>query len=295
MTALTLLDGGIGHELTHRAGEAPGMAWPVMVMLDRPELLQALHSEYFAAGAQIATVNSYTLHRDRLRAAGIEDRLHDLHRAALGAANAARDAHGSGRVAGSVGPLVTSYRPDLHPPEDEAAPLYAEIAGLLAPGVDLLIGETIASLTHLRAVGRALAATGRPFWLSVTVDDHDGASLRSGEDTAKAARIAVDLGAAAVLANCSAPETMPAALDALAGSGLPIGAYANDFSTVTSDFLAGDTKPVPPRDSGPEPYARHALGWLDHGATILGGCCETRPAHISAIAGALRAAGHVLS
>ena len=45
---------------------------------------------------------------------------------------------------------------------------------------------------------------------------------------------------------------------------------------------------------GPDVYATHAMTWLDHGATILGGCCETGPAHIAEIARRLRADGHAI-
>ena len=50
----------------------------------------------------------------------------------------------------------------------------------------------------------------------------------------------------------------------------------------------------PRRDLGPEAYAGFALGWVDQGATIVGGCCEVGPAHITELARALRAAGHTI-
>ena len=173
--------------------------------------------------------------------------------------------------------------------------LYAEVAGLLSPRVDVILGETIASLGALRALAEGAIGAGRPLWLSVTVDDEDGTRLRSGEPVAEAGRIAADMGAAAVLANCSAPEAMGAALDALAPCGLPVGAYANAFEQITNDFLkeAPTVDALSPRrDMGPERYAEAAMTWLDHGATILGGCCETSPAHIAELARRLRAAGH---
>jgi S-methylmethionine-dependent homocysteine/selenocysteine methylase len=88
---------------------------------------------------------------------------------------------------------------------------------------------------------------------------------------------------------------MPAALNALKGAGLPFGAYANGFTRITEDFLKD--KPTVDslearRDLGPEAYARHALAWVDMGATIVGGCCEVGPAHIAELARALRTAGH---
>jgi homocysteine S-methyltransferase len=171
---------------------------------------------------------------------------------------------------------------------------YAEIARILAPSVDFIICETVASRPHARAVLEGAKVAGKPVWLSVTVDDEDGTKLRSGEAVTDVCAIVVD-GAAAVLANCSAPEVMTAALKALSQCGLPYGAYANGFEKITKDFLAD--KPTVDalnarRDLGPETYAKYALGWIEQGATIVGGCCEVGPAHITELARALTAAGH---
>lgn len=294
MSDVILLDGGMGQELVHRSGAAPTPLWATRVMLDHPGLVRAVHADYFAAGATVATVNSYAIHRDRLAGQGLEDQFESLLALALAEARAAREAHGTGRIAGSLGPLRASYRPDLHPPHAQAVALYAEGARQLAPGVDLLLCETVASLAQARAVLEAALPTGLPVWLSVTVDDEDGRRLRSGERVAEVAAIARD-GAAALLANCSAPEAMPAALAALARAGLPFGAYANGFHEITKDFLK-DRPTVASLtarpDLSPAGYARSALGWVADGASIVGGCCEIGPAHIAELARQLRAAGH---
>jgi len=294
MSTVTLLDGGMGQELVARSGDPPTPLWSTKVMMDHPGLVQAVHADYFAAGATVATTNTYAVHRDRLARAGIEDRFEALLRQAVAEARAARDAHGSGRIAGSIGPLVASYRPETHPPKPEAVARYAEVARLIGPGVDLILCETVASLAHADAVLDGAAAAGRPVWLSVTVDDEDGSLLRSGEAVAGVPALAAGR-AQALLANCSAPEAMAAALDALLPSGLPCGAYANGFQEITKAFL----KDAPTVDAlkarpemTPELYARFALGWVGQGATIVGGCCETTPAHIAELARRLTLEGH---
>ncbi len=115
---------------------------------------------------------------------------------------------------------------------------YAEIARLNGPAVDLFIAETVASLAHARAVLEGAKAGGKPVWLSVTVDDEDGTKLRSGEPVAALGEdIAWQGNAGAILANCSAPEAMAAAMGIFKGFGLPFGAYANGFTAITKDFL----------------------------------------------------------
>jgi homocysteine S-methyltransferase len=295
MTTITLLDGGMGQELIRRAGDAPTPLWSTQVMMDRPGLVQQVHEDYFAAGATVATTNTYAIHRDRLRRAGIEERFEALHHAALAEAQAAR--RPGTLIAGSIGPLAASYRPDIHPAHADAVPLYAEVARILAPGVDLMICETVASLAHARAALEGAREAGKPVWLALTLDDEDGTRLRSGEPVEEALVIAQD-GAAAILANCSAPEAMPAALMRFARATLPFGAYANGFTRITKEFLQ-DAPTVdalqPRRDMGPEIYASHVMAWVQMGATIVGGCCETGPAHIAEIARRLRAAGHAIT
>jgi len=291
MNAITLLDGGMGQELVTRSGDAPTPLWSTQVMIDHPGLVAQIHGDYFAAGATIATANTYALHRDRLIRAGIEDRMATLHADALSEAAQARDAHGSGRIAGAIGPLGASYRTDLHPDDARATALFAEIAGLLAPSCDLLIFETVASLAQVRSAMSVPCDI--PVWLALTVDDCDGTRFRSGEPLADV--LPHVAGASALLINCSAPEAMPAALETIARAGLPYGAYANAFTGITADFLRDDSTVdalSPRRDLGPEAYADHVMGWVGQGATIVGGCCETGPAHIAAIARRLIAAGH---
>jgi homocysteine S-methyltransferase len=295
MAKVVLLDGGMGQELIHRAGDSPTPLWSTTVMMEHPGLVRAVHDDYFAAGATVATTNTYAIHRDRLEGTGFEDRFAALHAEALSEARAARAAAGRGRIAGSIGPLVASYRPDVHPPHAEAVAKYAEVARVIGPHVDLILCETVASIAHARAVLEGAFVAGKPVWVSFTVDDEDGSRLRSSEPVAEAAEVARAGGAGAVLANCSAPEAMAAALAALAGAGLPYGAYANGFTRITKEFL--QDKPTVDalharEDLTPEAYARQVMQWVGMGATIVGGCCETGPAHIAALRRALDAAGH---
>lgn len=279
---ITILDGGMGQELIHRSGSKPTPLWSTQVMIDSPHLVRDIHADYFAAGADIATTNTYAIHRDRLAGTAFEDRFHDLHNIALDMALAARESHGSGQVAGSIGPLGASYRADLQPPHAIAVELMAEVAGILAPDCDMLLFETVISAAQTRAALEAVQGLGKPLWIAFSVDDEDGNRLRSGEALSDAVALCGD--ADVLLANCSAPEAMPAAMDILKTSGKPVGAYANAFTQITKDFLK-DKSTVdslsPRRDMGPEAYADQAATWIDRGATILGGCCETGPAHIA--------------
>ena len=294
MTEITLLDGGMGQELVARSGDDPTPLWATRVMLDHPGMVCGIHADYFASGASIATTNSYAIHHDRLALAGMDHMFHALHLRALAEAHEARALHGSGRIAGSLGPLQASYRPDLTEPVTEAAPKYAEIARILGPHVDLILIETAASVDAAEGAVIGAQVAGKPIWLSISVDDRDGTRLRSGEPVSDLVRL-LHHPVAALLANCSVPEAMADALDSLKPMGKPFGAYANGFTHISGNFLkdAPTVKELTHRhDLTPEKYGDFAMGWIAQGATIVGGCCEVGPAHIRHLHHRLTAAGH---
>ncbi len=298
MATITLLDGGMGQELVARATRDPGPLWATRVMIDHPGLVKDIHDDYFAAGASVATTNTYNILHDRLQRDGLDALYHALHLRALAEAHEARAQAGRGIIAGSMGPLGESYRPDLTPPVAESAALYAEKARILAAHVDVILIETISSLDLARGALRGAQVAGRPVWLSVSVDDRDGSRLRSGEAVADLAGVIAEAPTAAVLANCSMPEAMAAAMVALKPLGLPFGAYANGFSEITGLPLP-ETQAPPAycgrHDLTPEKYADFAMSWVGMGATIVGGCCEVGPAHIRHLAQRLRDAGHQIA
>ena len=298
MAKITLLDGGMGQELVARSGDEPTPLWATRVMMDHPGLVKAIHEDYFAAGASLATTNTYNILHDRLQNLGLDGMFHALHLRALAEAHEARAAAGRGLIAGSMGPLGESYRPDLTPPVAVSAALYAEKARILAPHVDVILCETMSSLDLALGALQGAQAAGKPVWLSVSVDDRDGSRLRSGEAVADLARVIAQHPTAAVLANCSMPEAMAGALTVLAGLGLPFGAYANGFSEISSLPLpesGGAPDYTHRHDLTPEKYADFAMSWVEMGATLIGGCCEVGPAHITHLHGRLLAAGHSIA
>ena len=285
MTEITILDGSIGQELVHRHGKPPTPHWSTSVMLENPDLVAQLHRDYFAAGAEIATTNTYAVLPDRMEKFGGADQLEALLETAARIARDARDAHGSGRVAASLGPLGASYRPDLRFTDEQAVALYAPVVQVQAAYVDLYIAETVSSV---EAAGNCVHAmtrlTDKPCWLALSTDDDDGTRLRSGEPLADALAVLDHDRVEAVLINCTRPESVAEALKILSASGKPIGAYANGFTRITQAFLSdaptSDTLTAR-KDLSPEAYADFAQTWVEAGATIIGGCCEVGPAHIA--------------
>ena len=297
MTEITLLDGSIGQELVKRAGKKPTPLWSTSVMLENPRLVKEVHDLYFKAGATVATTNTYSVLYDRLTIAQLEEKRHDLWRSAVQAALEARDAYGHGRVAGSIGPLIASYRPDICPPAQDAEHLYEEVVQALSLSCDVLLIETMSSVDQAEGAMRAAKKSERPVWLGVSVDDFDGAKLRSGEHLDNIAPVVRTHQPEAVLINCSRPEAVSQAVRIIAKHASTFGAYANGFSKISEQFLKRSPTVdalTARKDLSPKAYAAFAMDWIEQGATIVGGCCEVGPAHIQELAQQIRDAGHTL-
>ena len=283
---ITLLDGGMGQELLARADADPTPLWSSQVMIDQPELVRAVHADFIAAGADVITVNAYSATRCRLGPAGLDDDYERLQELACRLAVEARADRTDVRIAGCLSPYGWTYRPEMAPPFDELWPQYAETAALQAPHVDLIICETMGSIDEARAAVTGASATGLPVWVSWTLLDDDTARLRSGEPLSDAIEALAPLEPEAMLVNCSVPETFTAAMPTLADAPTRFGAYANGFSHIVDDYAPGSVTTVlgHRHDLEPNAYADIALGWVEQGATIVGGCCEIGPEHIAAIA-----------
>jgi S-methylmethionine-dependent homocysteine/selenocysteine methylase len=213
-------------------------------------------------------------------------------RSACEMAVAARDTHGSGQVAGSLGPQGFSYQPDKSPPADQAAEVYANMARLHADYVDFHLLETMSSIDQARGGLMGAGVTGKPVWVSLSVDDADGTKLRSGEALADAVAVLKEYNPVVVLINCSLPEAVSQGLLVLADHGFTLGAYANGFTGIHSDFNSIDATVdllKARTDLGPAEYLSFAKSWAEGGASIIGGCCEVGPDHITALSNYFRA------
>ena len=274
----------MGQELRKRTQAPATPLWSAQVMRDEPALVAAVHRDYIAAGADVITANTYVATPQRLARDGDPAWLDSLHKAALDAAHSARDQSSNHqvRIAGCLPPLVASYHAELVPDDATCRRDYARLVEAQAGSVDLFIAETMSLTREAVAAARAGRQSGRPVWIAFTVDDHDGARLRSGESLIDAARAVVDIGVDAVLINCSAPEAITTAMPILAGLGVPFGGYANGFEAAAELKAGGTVDALSTRESMTPPvYAEHVQDWIDAGATLVGGCCEIGPPHIA--------------
>lgn len=286
-----LLDGGMGRELRFRGVEIWPTIWSAGALLTDPEEVRAVHGDYIRAGADVITTNTYGVIRQELAREGLEDRFRELNELAVKLAKEARNAEGRDVwIAGSLPPLNGSYRADRVQPFDVIEPLYREQAAILVEtGVDFLICETMSSSAEARAAITGASATAAPVWVAFTLHEDQSGRLRSGETVTEAVAALADLPITGVLANCCSPESIQAAMPELVATAFPyVGGYANTFEPVPDDWTLDGSGPTDGvlglrDDLSPGSYLARVESWWAAGATVVGGCCGTRPAHIRAI------------
>lgn len=284
-------------ELSQRSANRTPRRWSAEYLIEEPDLVREVHADYIRAGATVITTNTYSSTFTRMAMVHAADEVPHMQRVACEIAQRARDQAGqSGAdvlIAGGLPPLNGTYRPDRVRAFDINLDEYRRLVGLQAPYVDLFLCETMSTGEEALSAAQAACETGKPVWVSWSLQD-DAPRLRSGETIEEAAAMLDKLNIAALMANCSSPESIGRAMDDLVATGRPCGGYANAFTFIPLTYTPGKTREqlMTRQDLGPEVYARHVLDWVRQGASIVGGCCEVGPRHIAALKEALLQNGY---
>ncbi|WP_412070152.1 methionine synthase [Rubrivirga sp. IMCC43871] len=309
---ILLLDGGMG-TMIQAAGVTEAdlrgdrfADWPEslagandLLVLTQPDLVRGVHASYFAAGADLATTNTFNAQAVSLADYGLSDLAYELNVAAARLARAAADdastADRPRLVAGSIGPMnrTLSLSPDVEDPGaravtfDQVKAAYAEqIRGLVDGGADVLLVETIFDTLNAKAAVVALREHRRqhrslpPVMLSGTVVDQSGRTLVGQTVEAFYHSLAHAPNLLSVGLNCALGSAqMRPHLAALAAA-VPV--YTSLYPN------AGLPNELGGYDEGPAFMAQQARDYAEEGwLNLVGGCCGTTPAHIEAIAGAV--------
>jgi methionine synthase / methylenetetrahydrofolate reductase (NADH) len=277
-----LCDGAMG-TLLYARGVSLDACFDVL-NLNKPRVVQSIHADYIAAGADCIETNTFGANRFKLAAHGLEKQVREVNRRGVALARDVRES--SGRdvfVLGSVGPLGKYLAPLGTVTPDEARAAFREQAeALLEGGVDGFIVETFSDLEEVAlAVGAIRAITDVPIIAQMAFTD-DGVTF-TGRPAAEVARTLRALPVEALGANCSVgSSTLYEVLEQMrpeAGS-LPLCVQPN----------AGLPSRIGERLiylSSPSYMAEYAERMVAVGARLIGGCCGTTPQHIAAMREAL--------
>ena len=278
-----LSDGAMGTALRDRGV-------PASVCLDEqnisnPQLVQAVHTEYLTAGAEIIETNTFGANRLRLRSFDLAKQAAEINTAGVAIAReATRDRGLHAFIAGAVGPVGVGLASGGDVTLKQAHKAFAEQTQVLVDsGVDLIMLETFPSLAEARQAVEAVREVRKDIPLIVQVTFQRDGRTWMGEEPAAVARELRNAGADVVGVNCMpGPQ---AALDIL-----------EEMSSASKVKLSVQPNAGHPRvverevsyPVTPVVFAEYVPRLVAAGAVVIGGCCGTTPEHISAMHDALR-------
>ena len=289
-----VLDGGMGQELLARGVEASGTLWSANALLQEKyhELLLNTHLDFINSGAEIIVTTTFTTRRMRLRDNGIEDKFEYLNTKAGEIAKKAKDLNPHILVAGGLPPQYLTYEVDTRSDEEIKENFYDQ-AKLLDPFIDFFYFDVLSSVREFSLAIKAIESFKKPYLIGAHISE--GVKLPSGENISEIITKIDHKKLLGVMLSCVSPENYEKNLDEIKSLGVPFGFKLNGF--VTTKPAAGYTNTFNKSKTGnpneflghredliPEKMALFVKKFKEAGATILGGCCETRPAHIKEMA-----------
>lgn len=287
---LILLDGATGTNL--QAAGMPSGVSPEAWVLDNRTVLTTLQQAFYEAGSDMVYAFSFGANRIKLAQHGLPSDSksvvkinHQLAAISCELRDQMAKAFPDRRfyVAGDLSPTGTFLKPAGEMDFEELIAIYKEqVAGLIAANVDLFVVETMLDLAQTRAAVFAIRSlSDYPIMASLTVEANQ--RTLSG-DTIRSALLALSaLDVQAVGLNCSfGPDQMSEIL-----TGLP---------QVDDCFLLAKPNAGMPRldtdgrtcfDMEPQSFANAMIRMLPLGVRVMGGCCGTTPAHLTALSACL--------
>jgi homocysteine S-methyltransferase len=245
-----------------------------------PAVVAEVHREYIEAGAQIILTNTFGANRYKLGKHGLEEKLAEINRAGVELARRVVAASFKNVfVAGDVGPLGVRIAPYGRVSREEARAAFAEqVSALAGAGADLIVIETMSDLYEIReAVRAAREVCALPVVASVTFTRDDRTLL--GDDPAKVARALAEEGADAIGVNCSGGPSQLLRILRQMRQATPDAYFWVKPNAGWPEQVGG--RIMYPAD--PDYFGDYALTFCETGASIVGGCCGTTPAHIAAM------------
>ena len=289
-----VLDGGMGQELLARGVEANGTLWSANALLQEKyhQLLLDTHLDFINSGAEIIVTTTFTTRRMRLRDNGVEDKFEYLNTKAGEIAKKAKDLNPHVLVAGGLPPQYLTYEADTRS-DDEIKENFYDQAKLLNPFIDFFYFDVLSSVREFKLAIEAIESFDKPYLIGAHISE--GVKLPSGENISKIITTIDHKNLLGIILSCVSPENYEKNLNEIKSLGVPFGFKLNGF--ITTKPTSGYTNTFNKSKTGnpneflghredlvPEKMALFVKKFKEAGATILGGCCETRPAHIKDMA-----------
>ena len=285
-----ILDGGMGQELLARGMEPNGTLWSANALLQEKyhKLLLDTHLDFIKAGAEVIVTTTFTTRKIRLRDNKVEEKYEYLNKKAGEIALEAKKLNPNILIAGGLPPQHLTYEADTRA-DDEILNNFHSQAKILNPYVDFFYFDVLSSVREFKIAIKSIKEFNKPYLIGAHISE--GTSLPSGEKISEIINQINHKKLLGIILSCISPENFELNLDEIKNLNVPFGfklnafiktnpkpnhtgAYKKNKTGNPNEFLGVR------EDLTPEKMAEFAKKFKNAGATILGGCCETRPSHI---------------
>ncbi|WP_328916666.1 MULTISPECIES: homocysteine S-methyltransferase [unclassified Streptomyces] len=281
-----VLDGGLSNQLADQGCDLSDPLWSARLLADAPEQIEAAHTAYLRAGAQVLITASYQATYEGFARRGVgRAEASALLRRSVELARSAASYRSDVWVAASVGPYGamladgSEYRGRYGRSVRELERFHRpRIETLAEAGPDVLALETVPDTDEAEAMLRAVEGVGVPVWLSYTIA---GERTRAGQPLADAFALAAGRDEViAVGVNCCEPADADRAVEVAAeATGKPVVVYPNSGEQWDAEGRRWH--------GGPAFDPARTTRWQRSGARLVGGCCRVGPSAIASITSTL--------
>ena len=294
---LRILDGGMGQELHARGLISKGTLWSTSAILDEKyhQSVVDIHLDYIEAGAEVITTTNFSSRRIRMEQNKVNNLFEFANKKACELALKAKEQSKKDiLIAGSIPAQSDTYREDVRSSEIIHQNFYDQI-NCTKDFVDFFYLDVISSGREIAIATEIIEKLNKPILVGIHLLKNG--KLPSGESISEVIKKYKGSNWMGIVASCVSIEIAENSINDLKIHKLPFGYKVN---------LWGDDEPSPVRKINSAKFDEDAVNlntvmgkrevsdvifktlgknFIDNGATILGGCCETNPKHISILSG----------
>jgi len=291
-----ILDGGMGQELLRRGLKPQGTLWSASALIEEKyhQLVTDTHLDFINAGADVIVTATFTARRKRLIQNKCEEHFEHINTKAVELALKARDISKKNiLVAGGLPNQYQTYNENLGDDLNLIEKNFYDQAKLLKSNIDFFYLDVMGSGKECEIALKTIKSFNLPVLVGVHIKK-DG-KLPSGENISDIVKKYKEDNWLGIIAACVHPESYEIIIKELKNLDIPYGFKLNAFKNIPDDYAVREastwgkggnpTKILGSREDITESkFYEFVKKFKDAGATILGGCCEIRPSHISKIA-----------
>ena len=285
-----ILDGGVGQELLARGLKTKGTLWSASALIQDKfhKLILKTHIDFIESGAEVIVTTTFSSRKQKLIENNVLEKFEELNLKAAELASKAKDKFPHIMIAGGLPPQNLVYQVDSRSDDEIMCDFYDQ-AKILSPYVDFFYLEVLSSFREVNLAVRAIESLKKPYLVGLHVSN--GTELPSKEKISEIKSNLTPGNSLGLVLSCVSPENYQLNSQELSKLDCPYGFKLNGFEFTTpklnqnKTYTTGDS--VNPnmilgkrKDLNPEKFFRLVEKFKSSGATILGGCCETTPAHI---------------